>query len=140
SRPSTTQKRTLENKLPPHLAILKKINKNVSVYASIARGFSTPTSAEMLRSDGLFGKNLQPADGMDYEIGTRGKLLHDKLYFDISAFLFDLKNTIVQRIDTNGVFYYVNAGSTKQNGIEAYASYQLSDNAQHFISSAKIWI
>jgi iron complex outermembrane receptor protein len=140
SRPSTIQKRTFENKLPPHVSILKKIDKNVSVYGSIARGFSPPTTAEMLRSDGLFGKNLQPVDGMDYEIGSRGALLHNKLYFDINAFLFDLKNTIVQRIDTNGVFYYVNAGSTKQNGIETYASYQFSDNPHHFISSSKLWI
>ena len=53
-------------------------------------------------------------------------------YFDISGFFFDLKNTIVQRIDTNGVYYYVNAGSTKQNGVETYASYQLVDNAASF--------
>jgi iron complex outermembrane receptor protein len=140
TRPSTTQKRTFENKLPPHLAILKKVAKDVSVYGSIARGFSPPTTSEMLRSDGLFGTNLQPEDGMDYELGTKGTLLHNKLYFDINVFFSDLKNTIVQRIDTNGVFYYVNAGSTKQNGIETYASYQLADNPHHFISSAKLWI
>lgn len=140
SRPSTTQKRTFENKLPPHLAILKKVSKNISVYGSIARGFSPPTSAEMLRTDGLFATNLQPEDGMGYEIGAKGTLLHNKLYFDINTFFFDLKNTIVQRIDTNGIFYYVNAGSTKQNGIETYASYQIADNPHQFISSAKIWI
>ena len=139
SRPSTRQKRSFENKLPPHLAILKKISKDVSVYGSIAKGFSPPTSAEMLRSDGLFAINLQPEDGMDYEIGTKGILLHNKLYFDVNLFFFDLKNTIVQRIDTNGVFYYINAGSTKQNGIETYASYQFTDNPHHFISSAKMW-
>jgi len=140
SRPSTTQKRTFENKIPPHLAILKKITKEISVYGSIARGFSPPTTSEMLRSDGLFGKNLQPQDGMDYETGAKGTLLHNKLYFDVNVFFFDLKNTIVQRIDTNGVFYYVNAGSTKQNGIETYVSYLLADNPHKFISTAKIWI
>jgi iron complex outermembrane receptor protein len=140
SMPSTTQKRVFESKLPPHVAILKKITKDVSVYGSIARGFSTPTSAELLRSDGLLGTNLQPEDGIDYEAGIKGTLLHNKLYFDISGFFFDLKNTIVQRIDTNGVFYYVNAGSTKQNGIETYASYQLADNPHQFISSAKLSI
>ena len=140
SRPSTTQKRVFENKLPPHIAILKKITKDISVYGSVARGFSPPIVSEILRSDGLFGTKLEPEDGMDYEAGVKGTLLHNKLYFDISAFLFDLKNTIVQRIDTNGVFYYVNAGSTKQNGIETYTSYQLADNPHQFISSAKIWI
>ena len=138
--PSTTQTRVFKNKLPPHLAVLKKINKTVSVYGSIARGFSTPTSAELLRSDGVLGTNLQPEDGMDYEVGTRGTLLHNKLYFDMNVFYFDLKNTIVQRIDTNGVYYYVNAGSTKQKGIETYVSYQLVDKPYQFISMAKIWI
>jgi iron complex outermembrane receptor protein len=140
SRPSTTQKRVFENKLPPHIAILKKITKDISMYGSIARGFSPPIVSEILRSDGLFGTKLEPEDGMDYEAGIKGTLLHNKFYFDISAFLFDLKNTIVQRIDTNGVFYYVNAGSTKQNGLEAYTSYQLADNPHQFINSAKLWI
>lgn len=139
AKPATTQTRIFKNKLPPHLAILKKINKTVSVYGSIARGFSTPTSAELLRSDGVLGTNLQPEDGMDYEIGTRGALLHNKLYFDISLFYFDLKNTIVQRIDTNGVYYYVNAGSTKQSGIETFVSYQLVEKPHQFINSAKVW-
>jgi iron complex outermembrane receptor protein len=143
TRPSsnaTTQTRTFENKLPPHLGLLKKITESISIYTNIARGFSTPTSAELLRSDGLLGTNLQPEDGMDYELGVRGNLLHEKLYFDISGFLFHLNNTIVQRIDTSGVYYYVNAGSTKQNGIESYISYQIADNTQQFISNAKVFV
>jgi iron complex outermembrane recepter protein len=140
SRPSKTQERTFENKLPPHLAVLKKITGNISAYGSLARGFSPPTVSEMLRSDGLFGTSLQPQDGMDYELGIRGNLIRGKLYFDISGFLFHLKNTIVQRIDTAGVFYYINAGSTKQNGIEYYLSYELTGHPDRFITSAKIWL
>jgi iron complex outermembrane receptor protein len=139
ARPSTTQTRVFKSQFPPHIAVLKQLKKNVSVYASVARGFSPPTVSEVLRSDGLFGTNLQPEDGMNYELGFKGTLLHSKLFFDVSGFLFDLKNTIVQRIDTNGVYYYVNAGSTNQNGVEAYASYQLVDMPHHFISSAKVF-
>ncbi len=139
SRPSTTQTRIFKNKLPPHIAVLKKINKNVSVYASVARGFSPPTVSEVLRSDGKFGTNLQPEDGIDYEAGIKGTILNNKLYFDISGFFFDLNNTIVQRIDTNGVYYYVNAGSTKQNGVETYISYQFVNAPHHFINSAKVF-
>jgi iron complex outermembrane receptor protein len=39
----------------------------------------------------------------------------------------------------DGVYYYVNAGSTKQKGVEDYASYQLVDMPLHFITSAKVW-
>ena len=139
ARPSTTQKRIFKNQLTPRLAVLKELKKNISAYASVARGFSPPTVSEVLRSDGLFGTNLQPEDGVDYEIGLKGTLLHNKLYFDISGFFFDLKNTIVQRIDAGGVYYYVNAGSTKQKGIETYTSYQLVDKPTHFINAAKVF-
>ena len=139
ARPSTTQERIFKNQLAPHLAVLKQLKKHISAYASVARGFSPPTVSEVLRSDGLFGTNLQPEDGMDYEVGLKGTLLHNKLYFDVSGFFFDLKNTIVQRIGVDGVYYYVNAGSTKQKGVETYASYQLVDMPRHFINSAKVW-
>jgi iron complex outermembrane recepter protein len=139
SRPSTTQKRVFKNQLPPHIAVLKEIDKNVSVYASVSRGFSPPTVSEVLRSDGLFGTNLQPEEGIDYEAGIKGTLLQNKIFFDISTFFFDLKNTIVQRIDINGIYYYVNAGSAKQKGVESYASYRFVDAPHHLINSAKVW-
>ncbi len=139
SRPSTTQKRVFKNQLPPHVSVLKKVDKNASVYGSVSRGFSPPTVSEVLRSDGVFGTNLQPEEGMDYEAGIKGTLLQNKIFFDISAFFFDLKNTIVQRIDVNGVYYYVNAGSAKQKGLESYVSYRFIDAPHHFINSAKIW-
>ena len=83
------------------------------------------------------GTNLQPEDGMDYEVGLRGNLLHDKLYFEANGFLFHLNNMIVQRIDNSGVYYYVNAGSTKQNGVEYFLSYELAGHPDRFITSAK---
>ena len=137
--PPVTQTRSFENKIAPRLAILKKITPSISLYASAARGFSTPAASELLHSNFL-NYDLQPEDGIDYEIGARGNLLREKLYFDINAFFFHLKNTIVQRIDTNAVFYYVNAGSTKQNGIETYIAYQIIDHPQQFINAAKVWI
>lgn len=140
SKPSKSQERIFKNQLAPHIAVLKQIKKNISVYASVARGFSPPTVSEVLRSDGLFGTNLQPEDGMDYEVGIKGTMLNNKFYFDASGFIFDLINTIVQRIDTNGVYYYVNAGSTKQNGLEIFTSYQITDMPSHFINSSKVWV
>src|SRR6185437_7606505 len=139
SGPSSTQKRVFKNQLPPHIAVLKQIDKNVSVYGSISRGFSPPTVSEVLRSDGLFGTNLQPEEGIDYELGIKGTLLQNKIFFDVSSFFFDLKNTIVQRIDVDGVYYYVNAGSAKQKGLESYVSYRFIDAPHHFINSAKVW-
>ncbi len=139
ARPSTTQERIFKNQLPPHIAVLKEIGKNVSVYTSISRGFSPPTVSEVLRSDGLFGTHLQPEEGTDYELGIKGTLLQNKIFFDMSSFFFDLKNTIVQRIDVDGVYYYVNAGSVKQKGLESYVSYRFISAPHNFINSAKVW-
>jgi iron complex outermembrane receptor protein len=138
--PPLFQSRTFENKLAPRVAILKKILPEVSLYASAARGFSNPTVSELLKSSGTIGGNLQPEDGIDYEFGARGALFGDKFYFDVNAFFFHLDNTIVQRIDTNGVSYSINAGSTKQHGLETFVSYQLADHPAQFFSDAKIWI
>jgi iron complex outermembrane recepter protein len=138
--PPLFQSRTFENKLAPRIAILKKILTGVSLYACAARGFSTPTVAELLKSSGTIGNNLQPEDGIDYEMGARGAIFNDKLYFDINAFFFHLNNTIVQRIDTNGVSYSINAGSTKQHGLETFVSYQVVDHPNQFFNNTKIWI
>ncbi|GAC1707320.1 MAG: TonB-dependent receptor family protein [Flavisolibacter sp.] len=137
--PEVVQKRDFENKIAPRISLLKKITVNTSVYASAARGFSPPTTSELLKSSGVIGSSLQPEDGIDYEIGIRGDLLNNRLHFDINAFFSQLKNTIVQRIDTNNVYYYVNAGSTKQNGIETFLSYQIANRPSGVINNAQIW-
>jgi iron complex outermembrane receptor protein len=138
--PTVTQQRNFENKIAPRLAVLKKINNAISAYVSVAKGFSTPTVAELLKSSGTIGNNLQPEDGIDHEIGARGSFLNGKLYFDINAFFFHLNNYIVQRIDTNAVFYFINAGNTKQHGLETFVSYQLGDYFPRFLKDAKIWL
>jgi len=138
--PPVSQTRIFENKLAPRIAVLKRITRDISVYASAAKGFSPPTVSELLTSTGVIGYNLQPEDGIDYEAGIRGNLLHEKLHFDINAFFFQIRDAIVQRIDTNGVYYYVNAGSTRQNGLETYLSYHFIDQPGQFISNLNAWI
>jgi iron complex outermembrane receptor protein len=138
--PAVTNTRNFDNKIAPRVALLKKIFPEISLYASAARGFSTPTAQELQKTNGLIGPPLQPEDGIDYEVGTRGSLFHDKLFFDINAFFFHLKNTIVQRIDTLGVGYSINAGQTDQHGLESFISYQLADQPRAFFSNVKLWI
>lgn len=136
--PVAEQKRKYENELAPRLAILKQFTRSLSVYASVARGFSPPTTAEILPSSGIIGTGLDPEDGINYEAGLRGTLNHARIYFDVNAFYFALKNTIVQRRDANGADYFVNAGSTKQLGLETYLSWHLLHNSKKMISDLKI--
>ncbi len=138
--PVIEQKRKYENELAPRLAILKQLKRSLSVYASVARGFSPPTTAELLPSSGIIATDLDPEDGINYEAGFRGSFNRGRIYFDVNGFYFGLKNTIVQRRDVNGGDYFVNAGSTKQIGLETFLSWHLLSNSQNLVSDLKVWL
>jgi iron complex outermembrane receptor protein len=136
--PVTEQTRNYNNELAPRIAVLKQLAKPLSVYASISRGFSPPTTAELLPSSGIISTNLDAESGISYEAGVRGKLNHGRIYFDVNVFQFSLKNTIVQRRDATGADYFVNAGSTNQKGVESLISWQVFDNSKNTFSKLKI--
>ena len=138
--PPVTHDIRFDNKLAPRIALLKKITPDISVYASASRGFSTPTVQELEKSNGIVGPPLQPENGIDYELGTRGSLLQGKLFFDVDAFFFHIRNAIVSRIDSFGVTYSVNAGGTNQHGLETFVSYQVFDNPAAFVSSLRVFV
>jgi len=135
-----TQKRNYDNKLAPRLAILKKINEKTSIYVNASNGFSPPTTAEILPSSGIISTDLEAESGTSYEIGGRGKLLRNKLQYDINAFYYRLKNTIVQRRDQNGADFFVNAGSTDQKGIESLISYFVINDVRKPVSDLRVWL
>jgi iron complex outermembrane receptor protein len=129
-----------DNKVAPRIALLKKILPDISVYASASRGFSTPTVQELQKSNGIVGPPLQPENGIDYELGTKGSLLNGRLFFDIDGFVFHIKNAIVSRIDSNGVTYSVNAGGTNQHGLETFVSYRVVDQPHGFMTGLRVFI
>lgn len=138
--PVTEQKRKYKNEMAPRLALLKQLAKPLSVYASIARGFSPPTTAELLPSSGIIATSLNAEDGLNYETGIRGTVNRGRIYYDINTFRFGLKNTIVQRRDATGADYFDNAGNTKQVGIESYLSWQVVNNTKKYFSHFRIWL
>src|SRR5687768_7028734 len=138
--PVIEQKRKYNNEIAPRLAILKQLAKPISVYASVGRGFSPPTTAELLPSSGIIATHLNAEHGINYEGGVRGSFGHGRFYFDINAFRFGLENTIVQRRDASGGDYFVNAGSTKQVGIETHLSWQVLRNEENPVSNLKAWV
>ena len=138
--PPVTHPIRFDNKLAPRIALLKRLTPDISAYASASRGFSTPTVAELQKSTGLVGPPLQPEDGIDYELGARGSLLNGRLFFDVDAFVFHIRNAIVQRIDSFGVSYSVNAGSTDQHGLETLVTYRIIENSHRFVSDWRIFV
>lgn len=136
--PLSPQRRTYANEIAPRISLLKKFRNSLSLYASVAKGFSAPTSAEVLPSTGVISTDLNAEEGWNYEAGVRYNY-QQKLFVDVNAFYFQLNNTIVQRRDAGGADYFVNAGSTKQQGIEANARYIVVDDAKQFLSNLTAW-
>lgn len=139
SAPTSIQRRKYNNEFAPRLALLKKILPAVSVYGSIAKGYSPPTNAELLPSTGVISTNLEAERGMNYEAGVRGRVLNERLYFDVNAFYFRLNNTISQRRDQAGADFFVNAGKTKQKGIETFATFKIIDDNHTFFENVRVW-
>jgi iron complex outermembrane recepter protein len=136
--PPVNENRKFNNEFTPRLAILKKITKSVSAYGSIANAFSPPTTSEILPSTNIFNTTLQAEKGFDFEFGSRGSLINNKMYYDINAFFYKIKNSIVQRQDANGADYFVNAGSGTENGLETLLAYELANNPSAGINHAVI--
>jgi iron complex outermembrane receptor protein len=124
------QKRKFDNQIAPRLALMKKLKTeiaDINIYSSVSKGFSPPTTAELVPTGGVVNLGLNAEEGRSYDVGVKAKFWN-KLYVDADAFWFGLKNTIVQRRDAGGGDYYANAGKTNQHGIETYVSYPLLQN------------
>ncbi len=123
------QERKFNKQAAPRVAVMRKF-KNWNLYTSIAGGFSPPTTSELLPTGGAVNLDLNAERGTNYDVGAKGTI--GNLYFDVNAFIFSLSNTIVLRRTAAGGDFFVNAGKTRQHGIETYVSYPI------FQSSAAI--
>jgi iron complex outermembrane receptor protein len=120
---SGKQERKFSNQVAPRIAIARKL-KDLTIYTSVAKGFSPPTTAELLPTGGAINLGLNAEEGINYDVGIKGNFFHD-LFIDVNAFRFALQNTIVLRRTAGGGDFFVNAGKTKQYGIETYIGYPL---------------
>jgi len=132
--------RKFNNELAPRVALSKKVIENLWLYGSVSRGFSPPTVAEVLPSTTVISTDLQAEHGIDYEAGIKSSWIRDRLYVEVNAFYYSLKNAIVSRKDASNADYFTNAGSTKQRGVESQATYRLFKYTHSFVSSMAIWI
>lgn len=125
--------------LTPRIALTYRLSKDISVYLLAAKGFSPPALAELRPSDGNYYGNLEAEYGWNMEAGIKGETADSRLQFDLAAYFFTLQNAIVRRTNNAGAEYFVNAGSTRQNGLEALLKYKLIDAGSRFITRWQVW-
>ncbi|MFW5761740.1 MAG: TonB-dependent receptor domain-containing protein, partial [Cyclobacteriaceae bacterium] len=122
----------------PRIGLLKQIAPDFAVQGSISRGFSPPSAKEIRTGEGTINRDLEAELGINYEVGIRGTLFNQLLNYDITAFNFQLDETIISFTDVSGVVRFKNTGATDQRGLEANVFAYLIDNPENVISRLRI--
>jgi iron complex outermembrane recepter protein len=124
----------------PRLALLYRLMDGLSVHGSVSRGFSPPSIAEVRPSAGGFSTDLQAEQGWNKEIGLKANAWRGRVHGELTFFQFNLQDAIVRRTDTNGAEYFVNAGGTRQEGMEAYAeAFLLPAMSKGLFRQLRLW-
>lgn len=131
--PVIKQSRSYQNELAPRISLKNVLTDDLFLKATVSRGFSPPTIAEVLPSTGVISTGLEAEYGWNYEMTADYELFHHKLQLEATGFYFKLNNALVQRRDISGADYFVNAGDVKQKGIELHASYFKSYVKRSFV-------
>ncbi|HUS00837.1 MAG TPA: TonB-dependent receptor [Chitinophagaceae bacterium] len=152
---AATFERSYKKMVSPHFAVNKVFNKMLSVYASYSRGYKAPVSSYFFTpipavtgggaATAQIDSLLKPEIGDQYEIGTKGSLLHDKLYYEVAIFnaLFKNKMTAIAVKNPNdasgGTLYTIMANAGRQNhkGLEVLLKYTVFQSENSFTRSIR---
>jgi len=126
--------RNFTPQLMPRLALSYQVTNNFIWRASVSRGYSTPTTAEVRPTDNIVNTALQAQTGWNYETGFRLRNHDETLLLDASVFYYRINNAIVRRLNANETEHYINAGGTNQPGFElSFTDWLIRQNDTHFI-------
>ena len=117
--------RKFDPQVMPRIAMSYQLNHNLAIRTSVSRGYSIPTIAEVRATDNIINAGLESETGWNYEAGVRLRNNNDRLWLDASVFQYRLENAIVRRVNADDTEFYLNAGGTRQTGVETQASYWL---------------
>lgn len=108
----------------PKLGVVYEASDAISLYANYARGSRAPQASDLYRLQSQQGVAEAEVETLDsFEIGARGSLANGDLVFDIAAYTADKDNFFFR--DSDGL--NVTDGSTRHQGIELAALWQISD-------------
>lgn len=118
----------------PRAALSYLVAPQLSLRASVSKGYAPPTLSEVRASDNVINVDLQPEHGWNYETGLKYQTLNNRLFIDLTGFYYHLKSAIVRRLDDGGADYFLNSGGTKQWGLEStLAFWVIPTNISNFV-------
>jgi len=135
---------TYKNMWSPHVAVNKVFSKKISAYASYSKGYKAPVSSYFFvvtpvvgatPAAGFVNTDLKPEYGDQFEIGTKGSLLKDKLSYQLALYSLKFSNkmtaiSVPLNATTTAYSYMVNGSNQKHKGLEATLRYSIINNPQ----------
>lgn len=120
----------------PRLATAYLLTDDVALRASVSKGYSPPTLAEVRSSDNIINTELAPESGINYEVGLRWESPKRLITTDVSLYHYTMDNGIVRQLRDDGDEYFVNAGEIEQQGLElALEAYLITPKNDGYIQS-----
>ena len=116
----------------PSLSVMYAFTPDLRGYASVGKGFETPTQAEMAYAPGeveRFNFGLKPATSMQYEVGVKYRL-GERTRLNAAVYEIQTDDEIVVPNATAGRTSYRNAGRTTRRGFEASLQSDLGEQWQ----------
>jgi len=120
--------------LSPRVGLNHRVADDIALFGSISRGFSTPSVSETLTPEGRLNEDIQPETGINYEIGSRGALLDQRLSYNLTLFYMQVRNKLVAKRVGPDQYIGVNAGQTDHAGFEVSARYSLIEKPEQVLS------
>ena len=128
----------------PSFSINKKISNVASVYASYSVAYKAPVSSNFyIPTTGMVNQGLTPEKGNQIEIGTKGSMLNNRLYYTLAWFSAQFTNKLttiaVQNPENTATLYsyLVNGGTLDNKGFEILVKYDAIKSKDGFITALK---
>lgn len=116
---------TYEPILSPRLGISYSLAANSQLYGSLGHGHSAPSVEETLFPSGQINANIEPEQGYTLDLGYRSSYHDGRLELNFSTYFIWLSNLLVTDRISEEMSIGINAGKTRQQGIEVLLSYSV---------------
>ncbi len=114
--------RSFDAEWMPRVAMSYLINHQLAVRASVSKGYSPPTTAEVRPSDKVVNTALEAEKGWNYETGLRWHSSNRRVSVDGSVYYYRMDDAITRQLRDSGDEFFSNAGNVLQRGVELSAS------------------
>ncbi|MGJ8689801.1 MAG: TonB-dependent receptor family protein [Gammaproteobacteria bacterium] len=120
------------NEFSPAIGLMWNKSQALNLYTNYATSFETPTFSELgspaqdlnVNLGGF--NNVNPQKAKSFEVGSKGSVFNNRLYYDLALYTMDVENEITNVVNIGSRAFFENA-DTDRNGLEAQLQAKLTD-------------